>query len=255
LSLLAGALLALVPARRWRLGSLVSLACLGPTLAVLAVMAHWTLFSDRYVLASLAPLAALLPVGLARLASWVPARWTMPAEACGNLLLLASLGRYGFPPPLQRETADDPRGWQVLASIRARVPPDAEMLDCSGRPVLPALLPEQHGHSVESPHAVDGSLCPDWVQEAPVGGWMVTGTQCRPGCSLCTEVAAPNRAPGGTGPLSAELLRAAGWESVAHDTNGPSCTDDTGLWRRVEAAGGGHALPLVTSPALPSPSP
>lgn len=241
--LLACVAICLLPARRWQAAPLASVALLGPTVAVLAVLLHWVNLSDRYVLSSLAVLAALPPVAAARLASWAPGRLAGPASAGLCILVLGVLGRHGLPPAPRGESADDPRSWAIVPELRARVPSEAPLLDCSGRGFAPALLPDLHGQTAAQLSMTDYRPCARWVEEAPVEAWVVTGSICAPGpgCTSCEDYVAPPLSMGcrrgaveGCAGLDAAGLLRLGWVRDVGTPGASNCTEAAALWRRAQ---------------------
>lgn len=256
--LLACAAICLLPARRWRSAPLASAALVGPTLAGLGLLVHWLNLSDRYVLSSLVVLAALPPVAAARLASWAPGRLAAPAAGVGCLVVLAVLGRHGLPPAPRGEAADDPRSWAIVSELRARVPREAPLLDCSGRGFASALLPDLHGQTAAQLSMTDYRPCARWVEEAPAEAWVVTGSICAagPGCTSCEDYVAPplsmacrrSAAEGCAGLDSAGLVRL-GWVREVRTPGASSCTEAAALWRRLSVAA------PATAPAAPATTP
>ncbi len=254
-AVLLGALLLLVPARGWRTAPLASVALFGPTLGVLGAMLHWTTLSDRYLLPSLAVLAALLPVAAARLASWAPERYAAVTTAIASLAVVLALGWHGLPRPLPMDAGDDPRAWAIVDEVRARVPVAAPLLDCSAKGLATSLLPDRYGQAPAELNMTNYAPCTRWVDEAPADAWILTGAICAspPPCERCVEAAAPPIALQCTGGrrdprcvgLSATGLAARGWERAAYAPGVARCADGAGLWRRV---GTSAAAGPVTSP-------
>lgn len=173
-----GVLLALAPGKAgWR-GAAASLVLFVGVGVALAAAASLALLPGRYVLQFAAPAAALVPVGLVRIAQTLPrGRLAVPWLMLAGVGWLLTVARPAPPPsrvgPMEVVQA------RILAEVRARMAPDDLLLDCSHNlKVEVALLPHiHHPEPAAFGEAPDPGRCQRWARwpDPGVGArWLIT---------------------------------------------------------------------------------